>query len=179
MPAEARSRQDRGFTMIELMVVVVIIGLAAALALPMYADSITKAKKVALSAEGRKIYDAMMAYYADHSSFPPEDDLDVTTLDPLASDGYLSSGRAITSRLVEDQLLLYMAPDIGGADQQFLIVMRLASDPDILVAVVHTDLVDDDGDWVDGVFVIDEEDLEDAPGPDGGDPVEKSGPSLS
>jgi len=155
-------RSERGFTLIELMVVVVIIGLASALALPMYADAITRSKKTALASEGRRIYDSLMAYYADFNSFPPESGFNLKTLDPLASEGYLHSGSAITSKLVKDRALVYIAPDIGGADQQFILVMRLESDPNIIVAVVHTELVGDEGNWADGVYVISDGDLMEA-----------------
>jgi prepilin-type N-terminal cleavage/methylation domain-containing protein len=157
-----RKRGESGFTLIELMVVVVIIGLASALALPMYADAITKTKKTALASEGRRIYDSLMAYYADYNAFPPESAFDLETLDPLFSQGYLHSGPAITSKLVKDRALIYLAPDIGGADQQFILVMRLESDPNIIVAVVHTELVGDDGAWADGVYVTSDGDLREA-----------------
>lgn len=152
------------------MIVVVIISLASAAALPMYADAITKSKKSALTADGRKIYDSMMAYYSDFGEFPSEDSFDTESLDPLTDNGYLKSGSSITSRLQNDQLLLYIAPDVGGTDQQFFVVMRLESDPNIIVAALHTNLVSEDGDWTDGVFVITADDLEDAPGEEGGEP---------
>ena len=166
------ARRDRGFTLIELMVVIVIIGLASALALPMYADAIVKSKKSALVSEGRKIYGAMMAYYTDYSMFPPDASFDKATMEPLASEGYLNSAQRITGKLMNDQLLLYIAPDVGGANQQFVIVMRLEKEPDVIVAVVHTNLVSEDGDWVDGVFLITGEDLEDAPEPVTSQPVD-------
>lgn len=163
MPASARAR---GFTIIELLVVVAIISLIAAIALPMYAEALEKSKRASLISDARKVYDAMMAFYADNSFFPPESVFDSTTLDPLASDGYLTFGRSITARLMGGQLLFYMTPDVGGDDQQFIIVMRLETNPDVLVAAVHTNLVSEDATWTDGVFVITEEDLEDAPDPD-------------
>ena len=92
-------RRDRGYTLIELMVVVVIIGLASALALPMYADAIVKSKKAALVSEGRKIYGAMMAYYTDYSMFPADSSFDKATMDPLASQGYMSSAARIKIRI--------------------------------------------------------------------------------
>jgi len=160
MPRRAVSSNGRGFTIIELMVVAVIVCLASALALPLYADAIARSTRTSLVAEGKQIYDAMMAYHAEHGGFPPESVFDRKTLDPLTGEGYLKSGRAITSRLTGDELLLYLAPDLGGADQQFLIVMRLESDPSAIVAVAHTTLVDEGGEWVDGVELVTDDGLE-------------------
>ena len=73
----------------------------------------------------------------------------------------MGDGEAITSKLVGGQLLIYLAPDVGGVDQQFILVMRHEADPSVLVAVVHTNLVTEEGKWVDGSYIIDAEDLED------------------
>jgi prepilin-type N-terminal cleavage/methylation domain-containing protein len=155
-------RSPRGFTLIELLVAVAIIGLASALAIPMYADAIRKGRASALQSDGKTLHGALMAYYKDNSAFPSDDSFDTTTLSPLSTEGYLHSGEAITSKLVDGELLVYLAPDIGGADQQFVAVMRHADDRRVIVGVVHTNLVTDDGEWVDGSYVIDAEDLEEA-----------------
>ena len=118
------------------------------------------------------VYGAMMAYYTDYSMFPPDASFDKATMDPLAAEGYMSSAQRITGKLMNDQLLLYLAPDVGGENQQFVIVMRLEKEPDVIVAVVHTNLVSEDGDWVDGVFLITGRDLEDAPEPVRSQPVD-------
>ena len=162
MPGPCRSRASGGFTLIELLVSVAIIALVASLAVPMYADAIRKGRASALQASGKALHGALMRYYNDYGAFPSEDLLDTTTLTPLAGQGYLHSGEAITSRLIDGQLLVYLAPDIGGVDQQFVAVMRDAADRRVIIAVVHTNLVTDDGDWVDGSFVIDDDDLEEA-----------------
>lgn len=165
MQASKKRKNERGFTLVEVLVVVAIVGIISAMAMPMYADALAKSKRASLISDGRKVYDAMMAYYADNSHFPPEDEFDKATLEPLTADGYLNFGRSITAHLTDGEVLMYMAPDIDGSDQQFLIVMRLETNPDIIVAAVHTNLVDDDGDWVDGVFAITADDLADAPDP--------------
>ena len=49
---------------------------------------------------------------------------------------------------------------MDGEDQQFIVVARHARDLSIIVAVVSTDIINEDGDWIEGVFVITEEELE-------------------
>jgi prepilin-type N-terminal cleavage/methylation domain-containing protein len=155
-----------GFSLIEIMIALVIIGLAASIAVPMYADAIHEARANALQQDGKTLHSALMRYYNDNSAFPSDDDLDIESLDPLNSEGYLD-GSSITDKLVGGQLLVYLAPDVGGDDQQFIAVLRHAEDPTVLVGVVHTNIVTDDGDWVDGSYVIDAQDLEESGVEDG------------
>ena len=154
-------RRNRGFTVVELLIVMTIITLMAAIAVPPYLEAIRRSRASAMTADSRHIYDAMMRYRADKGTFPSETDFDKATLSPLSTEGYLSQSDSITRKLLGDQLFLYLAPDVDGPDQQFIIVARHETDPSVIVATVHTDLIDEDGDWVDGVYVITEEDLED------------------
>jgi prepilin-type N-terminal cleavage/methylation domain-containing protein len=155
-------RDSRGFTLIELMVVVVIISLASAIAVPVYSDALTRTRRSSFTADTLKLYNALMAYHADHGAFPDEAAFDLETLAPLSTEGYIRNPEAYTGKLAGGQLLVYVAPDIGGANQHVIAVGRLASDTDFLAAVAYTNLVSDDGEWVDGVYIINQDDLNEA-----------------
>ena len=154
--------RSAGFTMIELMVSVVIVGLLSATAAGVYGNALDRAHQSALLADSANLYRALLTYRFDHNKFPSESDFDVATLDPLRSEGYFSGAETLTNKLEGGEALIYLAPDVGGPDTQFILVARAAFDRDTIIAVVYTDVIDEDGEWYDGVFIIDNDDLEEA-----------------
>ena len=158
-----KTREDRGITLLEVMIVMAILFLLTAIAIPLYANAQRQARENALVADGRYLFDALTRYYVDNGAYPSESDLDTRTLSPLSTEEYLSAATPFTHKLEGNRLTFYFAPDVDGADQQFIVVARHAHDPSIIVAIVSTDTIDEDGDWYEGVFVITEEDLAEVP----------------
>ena len=75
-------RQDSGFTLIELMVVMSLIVLLASIGLALYSNSVTRAKESVLMEDLFRMRDAIDQYYADKGEYP-------STLDALVSEKYL------------------------------------------------------------------------------------------
>ena len=68
----------KAFTLIELLVVVLIIGILAAVALPMYTKSVEKSKVSEAIILSRSVYNAMVRYQLDSSTYVSTiDDLDI------------------------------------------------------------------------------------------------------
>lgn len=65
-----RSKDDRGFTLIELMVVIVIIGILAAVAVPAFMNRTDDARRGAAQADLQAISSAIDLYYADNGYYP-------------------------------------------------------------------------------------------------------------
>ncbi len=66
------AQNRRGFTLIEVLVVTMIIGLLAAIALPKFASSKEKAYDATALADLRNLVLASEAYFADHLQYPEE-----------------------------------------------------------------------------------------------------------
>ncbi len=69
-------KNQKGFTLVELMVVVVIIGILTAIAVPVYNNVTTKAEQAAVEANLRTIDGAIMMYYASNPSATALTDVD-------------------------------------------------------------------------------------------------------
>ncbi|MEI7482423.1 MAG: prepilin-type N-terminal cleavage/methylation domain-containing protein [Elusimicrobiota bacterium] len=79
----------KGFTLIELMIVVAIIGILAAIAIPKFADLINKSKEGATKGALSTVRSAIQIYYGDNEGWFPTE---ATSLTSLTTDGkYLNS----------------------------------------------------------------------------------------
>ncbi|KAG8151562.1 type II secretion system protein [Burkholderia catarinensis] len=80
----ARTRRSRGFTLIEIVVVMAIIGLLLTLAVPRYMHSIERGKEQVRQQNIAVMRNAIDQYYGDNGQYPE-------TLDELVAKHYLRS----------------------------------------------------------------------------------------
>jgi general secretion pathway protein G len=82
-PGEALSaRRGAGFTLIELITVITMIGILAAIALPQYKIAIMQSKEAVLHENLFRLRDVIDQYYVDKGKYP-------ASLEALVEDGYL------------------------------------------------------------------------------------------
>lgn len=79
---QPRRRAAQGFTLIELVVVVSIMGILAAIALPNFRIAVIQAKEAVLKENLYRMRDLIDQYYADKGKYPD-------SIEALVSDGYL------------------------------------------------------------------------------------------
>ena len=81
-PTRDRLSQEQGFTLLELMIVMVVIGLLAAIAIPAYTTNIKHAKEAVLKEDLHVMRQAIDSYTVDKQKAPQ-------SLDDLVQSGYL------------------------------------------------------------------------------------------
>ncbi len=79
---ERRGHASRGFTILELMIVVTIVGILATLAVPSYHGSVLRAREAALRQDLFTMRDVLDQHRADKGAYPE-------SLEELVSAGYL------------------------------------------------------------------------------------------
>jgi len=77
-----RLRREHGWTLIELMIVMVIIVILASIGLVQYGHSVTRAKEATLAEDLFRMRDALDQYYADKNKYP-------ASLEVLVEEKYL------------------------------------------------------------------------------------------
>lgn len=80
--SESRGRQARGFTLLELIVVITIMGILVSIALPNYRNSVVSAREAVLRENLYRLRDLIDQYQSDKGKYPE-------TLEALVTDGYL------------------------------------------------------------------------------------------
>jgi general secretion pathway protein G len=83
-PNRAARHSEQGFTLLELMIVMVVIGLLAAIAIPSYTNNIRNAREAVLKEDLHTMRTAIDAYTVDKQKAPQ-------SLDDLVQAGYLKT----------------------------------------------------------------------------------------
>ena len=78
----SRGRREAGFTLLELITVVALIGILVGIALPNYKTAIIQSREAVLKEDLYRFRDLIDQYYADKGKYPP-------SLEALVEEGYL------------------------------------------------------------------------------------------
>lgn len=146
---------QKGFSLLELLVVVTIIAILAAISIPLMRDAILRAHISAAATDAKAIYVAFKRHHVDTSQYPfasndPAFQLD--SFEPLVTMGYYD-GR-LSSRLVNERADAYDSPDDSGVNQEFWLEVTLAYDNTVRFLISDSDNAPlADGQYMDGIFL--------------------------
>lgn len=84
-------KNNRGFTLVELMAVIIILGIIAVIAYPLVTGTISKSKKKLSTEQINVIYDAANMYAVKNGP----DECGCVTIDNLQKSGYLEKGKVV------------------------------------------------------------------------------------
>ena len=144
-------QSQRGFSLLELLMVVGIIGVLAGIAIPLLQQALLRAHVAAVTTDAKAVHSALKKHYIDNSEYA--DTVDVASFEPLASGDYYSGG--VMHRLIDSAADAYDSPDDNGVNQEFWMEMTLGYDPTVRFVVADSDDAPlGGGAWLDGVFLF-------------------------
>ncbi|HHN75371.1 MAG TPA: type II secretion system protein [Acidobacteria bacterium] len=157
-PGRRSPAGERGFTLLELLMVTGIIGVLSAIAIPLLQRAIVQSELKAVVSEGRTIHTAFKNYYLDHGQYPSttgSDAFELDTFEPLRSNRYYVGN--LGARLLGEQADAYGSPDDQGQNQEFWVEMTLSKDSSIRFLICDSDNAPlSGGTYLDGVFAYED-----------------------
>lgn len=125
---DGRSESDEGFTLVELMVVVLIIGVLIAIALPTFLGARKRAADRATQSELRTGLAAGLTYYAEYADWTQFDAVEAENAEASLDwvDGGVPPTGDISIQVHSGQQLLLIQESLSG---DFFCVAQIASNP--------------------------------------------------
>lgn len=111
-------RKDEGFTLVELLIVIAIIGVLAAIAIPVFLSQINKADEASLASDASSVAKVVTASLAESGTFPTGGTQAAGT-DPIS----FGAGVAVTATDVDDSTAV-----ITSATSNYPVLIAAAAD---------------------------------------------------
>lgn len=144
-----------GYSLVELLLILAIIGILAAITIPLVHRAIVTSALSTVTTEAETVYTAFKQHYASESEYPfavGEPVFELDTFEPLRSAGYYVGD--ITTKLAAGKADAYDSPDDRGQNREFWLEMTLKADRSIRILVADSDDAPlSGGEYVDGIYL--------------------------
>ena len=168
-----RRATNKGFTLIELIVVTTILGCLAAIAIPQYNSYREKSERVVIVSDCQALFRGFIVYFIENNEFPWKDTVgpqqfNLTTFAPLTNAGLMGMDvglegniDSLKKHLHQNKAEAFDSPDAPlGVNQTFYLVLPWIADPSVKYVIAQSEHVTqadgteiDGGNWLDGVYI--------------------------
>jgi general secretion pathway protein G len=108
-------KSEAGFTLVELLIVLMVLGILATIAIPRFKDMSGKANQVKMKSELKQVQTALELYYAENNEYPVDDAAFEPALDDLVEDVDIAAYEFAYTR-TDAKTYSIDVKEAGGAD---------------------------------------------------------------